>query len=249
MLKKLFASSIIFSSFSYSFIHIDPPVIGEKEGLSGEVSISGKHSSGNNDSTAVGLAGKSEYFGSEWLVYLIASYTYGESNDKKDTNDGSAHLRYVHSIGDTSYDYELFLQTEFNEFQHIKQRNLIGANIRKKLNIFFDKFYAGLGVFYSYMEPDAVSVYDPVYKRIRMNSYLSFSKKVHQNFSISYLGYYQPNVEELSDYRISQILQLNTSITEDLALGLDVNHAYNTTPYHDVEKSDIRTTVNLRYKF
>jgi putative salt-induced outer membrane protein len=249
MFKKLCITSIIFTTFSYSFIHIDPPVIGEKEGLKGEVSISGKHSSGNNDSTSVGLAGKGEYFGDEWLVYLIASYTYGESNDKKDTNDGSAHLRYVHSIGDTSYDYELFLQTEFNEFQNIKQRNLMGANLRKKLDTSFDKLYAGLGLFYSYMEPDVVSVYDRVYKRIRMNSYVSFSKKIHQNFSISYLGYYQPNVEDLSDYRISQILQFNTSITDDLVLGLDVNHAYNTTPYQNVEKSDIRTTVNLRYKF
>lgn len=249
MLKKLLSFSLILTTFSYSFINIEPPVIGEKEGLTGEVSLGAKYSSGNTDSRSVGLSGKGEYSEKEWLVYLIASYTYGESNDEKDTNDGLVHLRYVHNIANTAYDYEFFLQTEFNEFQDIKERSLAGANIRKKLDLPFDKFYVGLGLFYSYMEPDIITILDPVYKRTRMNSYLSFLKNINENFSITYLGFYQPNVEDFSDFRISQILQLNTSITSDLILGFDINHAYNATPYHQIEKSDVRSTINLRYKF
>lgn len=130
--KKLLSLSLVLTTFSYSFINIEPPVIGAKEGLSGEFSLGAKYSSGNTDSTSVGLAGKGEYGEKEWLVYLIASYTYGESNDETDTNDGLVHLRYVHNIANTAYDYEFFLQTEFNEFQDIKERNLAGANIRKK---------------------------------------------------------------------------------------------------------------------
>ena len=182
-------------------------------------------------------------------MYLIASYTYGESSDLKDTNDGQFHLRYVHSIIDTTYDYEFFLQTEFNEFQDIKQRSLAGANIRKKLDLPFDKFYVALGLFYSYTEPDTISALDPIYRRTRMNSYVSFLKNINKNFSITYLGFYQPNVEAFSDFRVSQTLQLNTLITEDLTFALDINHNYNATPYHNIEKSDIRSTINLRYKF
>ena len=81
MLKKLLSFSLILTTFSYSFINIEPPVIGEKEGLTGEVSLGAKYSSGNTDSRSVGLSGKGEYSEKEWLVYLIASYTYGESND------------------------------------------------------------------------------------------------------------------------------------------------------------------------
>ncbi|MCW8822429.1 MAG: DUF481 domain-containing protein [Sulfurovum sp.] len=249
MLKKLLIFSLISTSLSYGFINVEPPVIGEKEGLSGETSIGAKYSSGNSDSSSVGLAGKAEYNEKEWLMYLIASYAYGESNDIKDTDDGMVHFRYVHHIANTSYDYELFVQTEFNEFQSIKQRDIAGANIRRKFDLSFDKFYAGLGLFYSYMEPDTVSSLDPIYRRIRMNSYISFLKKINKNFSITYLGYYQPNVEDFSDYRISQILQFNTSITDDIILGFDINHAYNATPYHEIEKNDIRSTINLRYKF
>ena len=61
MLKKLLSFSLILTTFSYSFINIEPPVIGEKEGLTGEVSLGAKYSSGNTDSRSVGLSGKGEY--------------------------------------------------------------------------------------------------------------------------------------------------------------------------------------------
>jgi len=249
MLKKCIFVSVLSTSLAYSFINIEPPVIGEKTGLSGETSISAEFNSGNTDSSSVGLAGKGEYNQKNWLSYLIASYTYGESNSQENANEGLVHLRYVHNINHTSYDYELFLQGEFNKFQSMERRNLAGANVRKKFDIYFDKFYLGLGLFYSYMKPDNVSDIDPIYRRTRMNSYISFLKKINENLSITYLGYYQPNMEAFSDYRISQILQFNTTITNDLILGIDINHAYNATPYSGIEKNDIRSTVNLRYKF
>lgn len=248
MFKKILYLSVLFTTLSYSFISLEPPVIGEKEGLDGEVSLGAKYNSGNSDSISVGTAVKGQYSEKEWLLYLIASYSYGESNGKEDTNDGLVHLRYVHTIANTAYDYELFLQTEFNEFQDIKERNLAGANIRRKLDLLFDKFYAGLGLFYSYMEPDTITLIDPIYKRTKINSYISFLKKINENFSITYLGFYQPTVDDFSDFRVSQVLQLNTSLTDDLTLSFDINHKYNATPYSGVEKSDVRSTINLKYK-
>ncbi|MEA1953000.1 MAG: DUF481 domain-containing protein [Campylobacterota bacterium] len=246
---KLIFSLFFFTTFTYAFISLDPPVIGEKEGLDAEISLGAKYSSGNSDEKKMSLSVKGEYHAKEWLLYLISSYTYGESNGNKDTNDGLFHLRYVHHILETDYDYELFVQTEFNEFQEIKDRNLIGANIRKKLDLPFDKFYVGVGLFYSYMEPDIISKENPVHKRTKINSYISFVKKINQHFSLTYLGFYQPTLDNISDYRIFQVLQLNTSLSKTLTLSFDINHKYNATPYHDVEKEDIRSSINLKYKF
>lgn len=247
MLKKLLLFSLLLSTFSYSIINIEPPVIGEKEGISGEIGLGAKFSSGNTDSLSASFGGRGEYSEKEWLILLIASYTYEESNDIRDKNYGHIHFRYIHAIADTDYDYELFLQAEFDEFQAINERNLAGANIRKKLDLPFDKFYVGLGLFNSYMAPN--NNFDPTYKRVRINSYISFLKKVNEYFSVAYLGYYQPNIEDFSDFRTSQTLQFNTSITNKIVLGLDIKHAYNSTPYHEIEKSDVRSTLNLRYKF
>jgi len=250
MFKKLLLFVLIFSAFSHAFVNLEPPVVGEKEGLDGEVSLGAKFNSGNSDAMSLGTAVKGEYSQKEWLIYLIAAYAYGESNDRKDTNDGLFHLRYVHEITDTAYDYEIFFQTEFNEFQDVKSRNLAGANIRRDFtDLPFDKFYVGVGLFYSYMEPDTVTELDPIYKRVKLNTYISFLKKVNDVFSVTYLGYYQPTVDDFSDYRIFQIVQFTTDITEHTALSFDVLHKYNATPYHAIEKTDIRSTINLKYKF
>ena len=250
MSKKLLSIALLFTSFSHAYINLEPPVIGEKEGSEIDVALGAIYNSGNTDSLAASFSAKAQYNQKEWLTYLIATYNYGEASEVKESNNGLIHLRYVREITDTAYDYELFLQAEFNEFQDIKSRNLAGVNIRRDFsNNFFDKLYMGLGLFYSYMEPDVITEIDPIYERVKMNSYISLLKKVTENFSITYLGYYQPYVEDFADYRIFQILQLTTTITEKTALSFDILHKYNATPYHNVENTDIRSTINLQYKF
>ncbi len=248
MFKKILFNLLFLSSFSFGFVSLEPPIIGEKEGLNGEVSLGGAYNSGNTDSAAANFGLKGEYSEKEWMFYTIASYAYGEANGDKNKNNGLFHLRYIHRIEDTLYDYELFGQTEFNEFQDVKVRNLAGANIRRKIEGFFDKCYVGVGLFYSYMEPDQISEVDPVYERVKLNTYLSFSKSVNEHFSVTYLGFYQPNIEEFSDYRIFQMLQLDTRLTEDLSLGIDFTHKYNATPYHQIEHTDISSMISLKYK-
>jgi len=250
MFKKLLLLALLCTVHASAFVNLAPPVIGEKKGLTGEASLGAKFNSGNSDTLSLGAGVKGEYSEEEWLVYMIAAYSYGESNDIQDTNDGLLHLRYVHEIKETAYDYEFFIQTEFNEFQDIKSRNLAGANIRRDFaDLPFDRFYVGVGLFYSYMEPDMVSEKNPIYKRVKLNTYVSFLKKVNDVFSVTYLGYYQPTVDDFTDYRIFQIVQFTTAITEHTALSFDVLHKYNATPYHDIEKTDIRSTINLKYKF
>jgi len=248
MLKKSLLLSILLTTFSLSFVSLEPPVIGEKKGLDGEVSLGGVYNSGNTDSSAVHFGLKAEYHEEIWMLYSIASYAYGESDDQKNKNNGLFHLRYIHNIEDTLYDYELFAQTEFNEFQDVKMRNLVGANIRRKIEYFFDKCYVGIGLFYSYMEPDVISEVDPIYERIKLNTYLSFTKNINQYFSVTYLGFYQPNMEKFSDYRIFQMIQLDTILTDTLTLGIDISHKYNATPYHQIEKTDISSMISLKYK-
>ena len=249
MFKKILYLSLFLTTLTYSFISLDPPVIGEKEKLDGEIALGANISTGNTDSKSVGLAIKGQYSEEEWLTYLIAAYHYGEVNKDKNTNDGLAHLRYVHAIVDTPYDYEFFLQSEFNEFQDIKKRNLAGANIRRKLNLPFDKFYVGLGLFYSYLEPEVVTEINPIYRQTKFNSYISLSHNIHEHFNVTYLGFYQATVDDISDLRIFQILQLNTALTTHLGLSFDIKHEYNKTPYQNIEKNDLRSTISLKYKF
>jgi len=248
MFHKLLFLLLFFASFSYGFISLKPPVIGTQKGVDAEVSLGGTYNSGNTDAAAANFGLKGEYHQASWMLYSIASYAYGESSGDKNKNNGLLHLRYIHRIESTPYDYEFFGQTEFNEFQDVKMRNLAGANIRRSFQGFFDECYVGVGLFYSYMEPDVISPLDPVYERVKLNTYLSLTKSVNEHFSLTYLGFYQPNVEAFSDYRIFQILQLETMLTDTVSLGFDISHKYNATPYHQIDHTDISSMISLKYK-
>jgi len=249
MFSKLFFITFFFHTFAHAFINVEPPIIGEKSALSGEFGIGAKYDKGNAEKNALNFTIKSQYDSKDWLIYLKASYNYGESNGMSDTNDGVIHLRYLHTFFNPQHDYELFFQSEFNEFQKIKNRELLGANIRRKLDLGFDKLYLGLGAFYSYMEEDSITIINPTYQQLNLNSYISFLKKLNSHFSITYVGYYQPNVENFSDFRTFQVLQFSNLISKNLSLSLDINHQYDAKPYVGVEKSDLRSSINLRYTF
>ena len=248
MLHKRFFFFFLFSSFAFAFINVAPPIIGDKTGFTAEMAIGADYRAGNSESSSLNLGFKGQYDHKDWILYLLASYTYGESKQIKDSNEGLFHLRYIQNISHTDYDYELFAQSEFNEFQKIKDRNLLGANIRKSFSLGFDSFYLGLGAFYSYTEPEKIISFDPVHEQTNMNSYLSFVKKINTHFSLTYLGFYQPNIEDFSDFKTFQVLQLSTSISKHTTLSLDLNHRYSSNPYLGIEESDFRSMINLRYK-
>jgi putative salt-induced outer membrane protein len=236
-------------TFSQAFITIEPEVIGVKKGARGELSVGAVYSSGNTDNQAVSLSAKAQYDSDDWLTFIIASYNYGEAKEEINTNEGLMHLRYIHSIYDTLYDWEIFLQSESNEFQNLHHRDLAGGGLRRRFMGFFDTFYIGLGLFHSHMEPKETTPEDLILNRGKINSYISFKKTFSDNLFVTYLGYYQPNIEDFSDYSSFQLIQFNTPLIGSLLLSLDLLYRYNATPYADIEKGDFKSTLNLKYSF
>jgi len=249
MIKRILPPLLLLLTSSYAFIDIAPQNIGEKKGPDGEVSLGAKYSSGNTDNRSVSLSAKVQYDSTDWLTFIIASYSYGEAKGDVNSNEGLMHWRYIHSIADTPYDWEVFLQGEFNKFQKIKHRDLAGGGLRRRFLGYFDSFYIGLGLFYSYMEPKEITAVDLKRERIKINSYISFKKTFSENLFVTYLGYYQPNIEKVSDFSSFQLLQFNTPIADSLILSLDLLYRYNATPYSEIEKGDFKTSVNLNYSF
>jgi len=248
MLQKLFLLFLLLSSLSFAFVSVSPPNIGADKTISSEISIGADYSKGNSNNSFLSLGLKGQYNKDNYLFYLLSSYAYKTSNNLKNKNEGLVHLRYIQNINNSTYDYEIFIQSEFNEFQKIKKRNLLGANIRKSFSLGFDSLYLGLGTFYSYTEPKNISNATPIYKQSNMNSYISFVKKVNPYLSFNYLGFYQANIADFSDFKAFQILQLSTHISKNISLSLDFKHTYSSKPYIGIKKADFYSTINLRYK-
>jgi len=93
-----------------------------------------------------------------------------------------------------------------------------------------------------------ISEFNKFIKKDKKSVLGAYAKKVNEYFSATYLGFYQPNIEDFSDYRIHQILQLDTFLGKNISLGIDFSHKYNATPYHQVDKTDISSMISLKYK-
>jgi len=249
MIQKVLAILLLASAYAYAFIDIAPQNIGDKKGPEGEVSLGAKYSSGNTENRLLSFSAKGQYDSADWLTFIIASYSYGEAKGDVNSNEGLLHWRYIHSIDATLFDWEVFLQGEFNKFQKIEHRDLAGGGIRRRFPGYFDSFYIGLGLFYSYMEPKEITAIDRKKERIKANSYISFKKTFNKDFFVTYLGYYQPNIEEVSDFSSFQLMQFNTPLSDALLLSLNLLYRYNSTPYSGIEKDDFTMTVSLNYSF
>jgi len=248
-MKKIIILLSIIMSYSFGYIDIQPQVIGEKKGLDGEMSITASFSDGNSEERSIGTSIKGQYDAQEWIAIVIAAYNYGEANNHKSSEAGLLHLRYIHAIDEKNYDWEVFVQSEFNPFQKLKERSLVGVGLRKSFTNYFDKFYMGLGLMYTYREPDVITEFDKVLKRTKINSYISLKKTFSENLSIAYLGYYQPTVDDFSDFSSRQILQFITPLADSVNLSLNLIYKYNDTPYSSIEKDDFNAKLSLTYEF
>ena len=249
MIRRIALPFILTMTLSQAFINIAPQNIGDKKGPVGEISLGANYSSGNTENRSASLSAKAQYDSAEWLSFIIASYSYGEAKGDVNSNEGLLHWRYIHNIDHTRYDWEVFLQGEFNKFQKVKHRDLAGGGIRRRFMGYFDSFYLGLGLFYSYMAPKEITLLDRKRERIKVNSYISLKKTFSKDFFVTYLGYYQPNIEKFSDFSSFQLMQLNTPLSDSLLLSLDLLYRYNATPYSEIKKDDFKTTINLNYSF
>ena len=192
--------------------------------------------------------------GENYKHLIISTYSYGESLDIKNTNKGLIHYRFTHYI-ENDYDYELFAQDEFNEFQNMKFRLLGGGNIRKRIRL-FERVFLGSGLMYSFVKANDNNVLDKDRKKIKFNFYGIFSHKFNDLLSLNGLVFYQPTlyniVDEKSfdfnDYRLSSRFSLVSKISENFEFKVNLDYNYHSKPFNGVKPDDMKTTAGITFK-
>lgn len=237
-------------TFSYAVVSIAPVEIGKNPGVSGEVEASLETKRGNTE--------KDEYKGGARILYdNNASYVtwgefsanYAEASGVKNTNKTYAHLRYIHTFdAQKDINWELFVQSQTNEFTKIEERFLAGGGFRFHiLDKLMAKAYIGVGGFYEHI--DYTTNVDPIEDNVRANLYLSYSRKLGEDSSIAYVGYYQPKVDAIDDYVLSNGLELRVHVYEELYASIKVYYDVDSKPAVGVKKEDFTQTTSLIYKF
>ncbi|MBU0631902.1 DUF481 domain-containing protein [bacterium] len=237
-------------TFSYAVVTIAPVEIGKNPGITGGVEGSLETSRGNTE--------KDEYKGgvrvqydsnTSYVTWGEFSANYAEASGVKNTNKTYAHLRYIHKyLEKKDMNWELFAQSQTNEFTKIEERFLTGGGFRfHLLDDLIGNVYTGVGGLYEYISYS--TSLDSNEDNIRGNLYISYSKKLGEDSQLSYIGYYQPKIDALDDYILSNGIELQVHVYAELFISLKLFYNIDSKPAMGVKKEDFSQMTSLVYKF
>ena len=160
-----------------------------------------------------------QYKMNKHLVLLKNDIELQNIEGNKFENAGITHLRYNYRFH-PRIAWEIFTQAQYNKVSKIDFRYLFGTGPRFKLTTSERyKCYFGTHIMYEHEElNDGIT---PIQRDFRSSSYLSFSLYPTSTITLISTTYYQPNLRDFEDYRISS----QTSLLIDLFK----NFAFKTT--------------------
>ena len=235
--------TFLYPNSSYGFLNIESLRQSKNytEKLKGSSQIGVSDTNGNVNKTILNFSslnminlGKSNYI-------ILGSYNYGKSTGIEDVNDGHLHFRYTRKLSKSLY-AELFQQTEFDKFQDLNARYLLGLGLRQRL---FEKtkhsFFLGTGLFYEKEElQDSANQDNP-----RANLYLSYVFSKPDEYSASVVTYFQPNTENFADQRVRLNLGLETYFGENFVQQWEYSLARDSRPPAGVQRTDSKVTASI----
>ncbi len=232
-----------------AIISISPVVIGTKLGFSGKAQgfLQTKRGNTNSDNYGGGLRAKYDN-GKKYVIWSEFNINYASASGKTNTDNTFLHIRYIHKLLTKKIDWEAFVQSQTNQFTDIKQRILEGGDIRWHLkNQKIGNLFFGVGDFYEHIR--YTTPINPTENNIRFVFYISYVKTLMRGSNFSYIGYCEPKINKLSDYLISNAMQLKVNIYKQLFLSFEIKYNIDSVPAIGVKKDDFTQTTSFIYRF
>lgn len=175
-----------------------------------------------------------QYFHLQNTYLFLNDLQFMQVDTVKLLNNGFFHFRYNYNFKKNKWLVaEGFTQIQFNRLQNIQRRFLWGGGFR--FNILEKKkyeIYSGLASMYEF-ELYLDSTYND---KIRLSSYLTLAINPFESLTFKHTTYFQPKVNEFSDFRISSESTLETLIYKNLRLKIQFNYFYDNKPAPMVQK-------------
>ena len=206
------------------------------------IDLSGKSGNSDKEDFSFGIyhsERRDQHFG-----FVMASRDYAKSNDVKSEDSSFLHARYNYYFSKTEA-FEVFAQSNTDDFKSLESRNLVGVAYRKE---FSEKTTAGLGIF---QEQEEYNVNDQKveFDQTRLSLYWVTTLPLANGAELSNTLYYQPDVTKFSDFRAYNRLAIKSKLTESLSLKFGLLVEHDSQPVLDVEKTDIKYQAGFSYEF
>lgn len=187
-----------------------------------------------------------QYHDSNSVYLFLTDLQFMRVDTVKYLNNGFFHFRYNYNMPNEWLTFEAFTQVQFNRIQKIQRRFLWGGGTRFKI---FDnekyKVFSGLASMYEF----ELYLDNSFQDKIRMSNYASFEYKPIPEITIKHTTYYQPQINEFSNFRMTNETSLEAQIIKNLRFRTTFNHTYDSKPAHQVQKVFYRLSNGFVYRF
>lgn len=180
-----------------------------------------------------------------WL--FVNNLDFREANSEKFVSKNSQHFRHNYKLN-KQFSIESFIQSQQNEIAAIRFRGLIGSGIRYKFTT-SEKYKLYLGSLIMYENEKVISDTEKNHKDWRSSSYFSMSLFPKKNISIVSTTYFQPRLNQFSDFRISSQTTLALKIIKNLSFSTTFTYQYDEFPVLGIPKELYRLTNGIVYSF
>lgn len=243
---------ILFQLFIFNcFAIVDIASIdfGEKEeGFSGSAYGSFQKKRGNTDKDEAEYGGRIQYDSNKTVTWLQGSVERDEASGITTDDNSFLHLRHIHQIFNPDWAMEFYFQLKQDKFKNLNKRTLFGAGPRYKItdSATYGKLFFGISVMDEKVKYNEI---DPDEHNYRMSSYFSYNLAINKTFELSYLGYYQPEIDNGSDYRLSSFGEMTIHLTKVFDLSYLIEFDYDSVPPQSVATTDTRQRLSFIYRF
>ena len=188
-----------------------------------------------------------QYKMNKHLVLLKNDIELQNIEGNKFENAGITHLRYNYRFHARSA-WEIFTQAQYNKVSKIDFRYLFGTGPRFKLTTSERyKCYFGTHIMYEHEElNDGIT---PIQRDFRSSSYLSFSLYPTSTITLISTTYYQPNLRDFEDYRISSQTSLLIDLFKNFAFKTTYTFTYDEFPAIGIPNSQYNLESGIVYTF
>lgn len=244
------AGALLSANTAHAIINIASKQVGlPEQGWSGEVSVALEGKTGNTHEKDYAGAARVNWRQADDILVFIGGREYGSVNDVIDDDESFAHLRWIHVLN-SQWATEVFAQWQENRFSNTELRELMGGGMRYD---FFPtgedvKLAAGLGAFREKEKLDLISREETSYTT-RANAYIAYEQAFNERVKLTNVLYYQPAINEFSDFRLHNDLALTVKMTERLALSWRhlTNHDSDPATNYDLSPSLKLEETNTTY--
>lgn len=172
-------------------------------------------------------------------VLMLSDLQLMSVNRDNIQNRGYQHVRYNYQIR-PYLTPEAFVQAQYNQLWLIDLRLLMGAGPRFRLvHTDSTQLYTGVMVMY---EHENIAQGQENNRDVRVSSYLSGNFDFNKYLGLSHITYYQPRIDDWSDFRISSETNFKMTLTSRLSFKTGISINYDSRPPEGL----INTFVNWR---